>query len=696
MATRKTNKKVVDGFTKKTPSSAAKNASRNAGAAKIASTAKKISVKEALEEEPVIVSAEETNVTVIEADNLDGITPEEGLNSDAISEPETEEDALAAAIAGFADNEAEDGTTDATDTADATDTTDTTDNTAAADTTDGATTEEPLSAADITVAVNNPTEEEQAVTESDDIEALINDVSLEDPEDAKDGSKSDTNDPKRKEDPMKNAKKHAPKEAKPFRIISRILSVITTGALALLFTRVITTGALPGKYLWPALGVAAVFSAFFIFKAFRKKTHLKVLGILDFLSVLLIIASIFGFLKVDEIMRFLDKNLDSGQEYSIYNVIVSKKSNYNELSDVKGQTFHSISDFVDTEKLEKAAEEQAGSKVTYEDGITSLLKNTMNSTTYVALLNSGTYEAALETNEDNTYKNNLKVIGEIKVATEKNTRDNTADLTKNSFLLYISGIDTRSGMMVDRSLSDVNIVMAVNPNTKNILMVAVPRDYYVQLHGTSGLPDKLTHAGSLGGVELSMSTIEDLLSVKFNHYLRVNFNAVVNLVDAVGGITVYSDVDYNITAHTNSSCVFRPGNNDVNGACALAFARERYAYASGDRHRGENQEQVIEKIFNKLTSSSTLISKYSDILNALSGSFETSLATSDITSLVNMQLSNMSKWTITSYNLNGSTGPAYTYSYPSQQLSVMFPDQSTIDTAKQKLTAVLTGTAEAK
>ena len=498
---------------------------------------------------------------------------------------------------------------------------------------------------------------------------------------------------KKSEKPMKQSAKKMPAKALPFRVISRILALATTGAVVALAVRVITTGVVPNKYLIPGLAIAAVILFFYIFKAFRRKTHVWMLIILDIIGLALAAASVFGFIKVAETMSFLDNNFDTGAEYSIYNVIVQKDSNYLTLDDVRGKTFNSISDFVDTEKLEKAAKEQADATIAYADGVTSLLKSTIDDPSYIALLNSGTYDAALEADEGNLYSSNLKVIGEIRVEVEKKEEISKTDLTKDSFVVYISGIDTRSGMMLDRSLSDVNIVMAVNPETKHILMVSIPRDYYVQLHGTTGLKDKLTHAGATGGLELSMATIEDLLNIKFNRYVRVNFNFVINLVDAVGGITVYSDVNYTFkTLHpSDQSCTFYPGNNNVNGACALGFARERYAYSDGDRHRGRNQEQVIEKIFNKLTSSSTLISKYSDILNALSGSFDTNISTSDITSLANMQLSDMAQWTIESYNLDGQTGGGYTYSYPSQVLSVMYPDEATVETAKQKIQAVLTG-----
>ena len=488
-----------------------------------------------------------------------------------------------------------------------------------------------------------------------------------------------------------NAKDRSRGNAKPFRIISRLLAIGTAVAVAALAVRIATTGIVPNKYLIPGIVISAAVLIFYLFKAFRNKTRIPVLIILNLIGIVISVASVFGFIKIDETMAFLNNNFTDNKEYSIYNVIVNKKSNYNSLSDVKGKAFHSISDFIDTEKLESAVKDQASATVAYEDGITSLLNNALNDTTYIALLNSGTWDATLDTEDGKKYNEGLKIIGEIKVEVEKKKNTSTSNLTEQSFTVYLSGIDTRSGLMLDRSLSDVNMVITVNPKTKNILMSTIPRDYYVQLHGTTGLPDKLTHAGSLGGIELSMETIDDLLNINFDRYIRVNFNFVIDLVNAIGGITVYSDVDHDITAWTDSSCTFHPGNNQVDGRCALAFARERYAYSDGDRHRGRNQEQVIQKIFEKVTSSSTLISKYSSILDALSGSFDTDITTDDITSFANMQLSDMAKWNINTYNLDGTGGMAYTYSYPNQKLYVMFPDVNTVDTAKQKIQEVLTG-----
>ena len=222
-------------------------------------------------------------------------------------------------------------------------------------------------------------------------------------------------------------------------------------------------------------------------------------------------------------------------------------------------------------------------------------------------------------------------------------------------------------------------------------MVNVPRDYYVQLHGKTGLKDKLTHAGMNGGVQLSKATMEDIFGLEINYYVRVGFNAVIKLVDAVfpEGIVINNDQNYSIRCWTDQSCVFKPGDNKVKGRCALAFARERHAYSTGDRHRGENQQQVIQLLFNKLSSTKSLLTNYDKIMKALEGTFDTNLSTDNITSLIQFQLDDMRGWEFETANVTGSDASSETYSFPKQKLYVMIPNQESINEAKAKIEGIL-------
>ncbi len=264
------------------------------------------------------------------------------------------------------------------------------------------------------------------------------------------------------------------------------------------------------------------------------------------------------------------------------------------------------------------------------------------------------------------------------------TEAKPVDVKQEPFLLYLSGSDSREGL-TEKTRSDVNIVIAINPETHKMLMVSIPRDAYVQLHGTTGPKDKLTHAGTYG-IDMSRQTIEDLLGVEINYTAKTTFETVEKLVDIVGGIDINSDA--NFMAYTDKDCVFSKGVQHVDGKCALAFSRERKSYSRGDRHRGENQEQVIELLFEKMLEPENL-KNYTGILSAIEGTFATNLSYDEITNFAKQQLAEMAEWEVESYNLDGTGAYAETYSMGSQPLYVMELDEKTIETAKEKITEII-------
>ena len=252
-----------------------------------------------------------------------------------------------------------------------------------------------------------------------------------------------------------------------------------------------------------------------------------------------------------------------------------------------------------------------------------------------------------------------------------------------SYILYISGIDTY-GNINDRSRSDVNILVVVNPSTGKILLVNTPRDFYVQLAGTTGLKDKLTHSG-VYGINVSVGTMQDLYGITINYYLRINFSSLVTVIDALGGVDVNSAYNFSYGGYT-----FTTGMNHLNGAAALAFSRDRHDFAEGDRTRGENQERVIEGVINKLEDPSVLMN-YQQILSGIQSSIQTSMPPDVISQQVKQQLTTNQKWNVTATSVTGSDSLSYTYSYPNQRLYVMVPDQSTVDAAKAQIQSTLNG-----
>ena len=263
-------------------------------------------------------------------------------------------------------------------------------------------------------------------------------------------------------------------------------------------------------------------------------------------------------------------------------------------------------------------------------------------------------------------------------------------ITKEPFVIYLSGVDTR-GELTENARSDVNILAAVNPVTKRVALVNTPRDYYVDLAGTSS-KDKLTHAG-LYGVETSMETLGNLYGVNVDHYIRINFAGFISIIDALGGVDVYSDQAFTSVGSPGyyDPTTFVEGWNHLDGKSALAFARERHAFASGDIQRGINQMKVIDAMLNKIKSPALLMG-FSKIMDAASDCFVTSFSQDQISALVRMQLSDFAEWDIESYTVTGtSSSSTKCYSAKGQKLYVMKPDDSSVNKAREMIASVLGG-----
>ena len=387
---------------------------------------------------------------------------------------------------------------------------------------------------------------------------------------------------------------------------------------------------------------------------------------------------LYGANYLNNTVSFIKEANSIKEEINKYYVVVLDKSEYKEIDDINNKKVGYI------ENTPEEVFNKIDVELDYNSYSNQLeLYKDLDIKKIEAILVSDSYMDIMTEEVDN-FKENTRVLYTIDIHKKIEGINKSVETNKESFTIYISGIDTY-GSIGNVSRSDVNILVTVNPNTGKILLTSIPRDYYVILHGTTGYKDKLTHAG-LYGINMSVSTIEDLIDIDINYYVRVNFNTLIKVIDEIGGIDIYSDTDF--IAWTDESCKFSQGMNSVGGKCALAFSRERYAYQSGDRHRGQNQQAVISAIIKKVNTDRNLILKYNDILDSLSGTFQTNMQFEDITSFIKNQINNNISWDIESISLDGYDSSNYTYSYSGSKLYVMEPNYNTVENAKNKILEV--------
>lgn len=294
------------------------------------------------------------------------------------------------------------------------------------------------------------------------------------------------------------------------------------------------------------------------------------------------------------------------------------------------------------------------------------------------------YRSMLQVNHE-AFNDETKVIASYTYDAKLEVTTKKTDVTEKPFSVYVTGIDVY-GSLKTISRSDVNLIVTVNPKTKQILMTSIPRDCEIELH-SNGKLDKLTHTGNYGTSE-TINTIQDLLDMDINYFVRTNFSGMTNIVDALGGITVESDEDF-ITLHGNYHIT--EGINEMDGDKALCFVRERKRLKLGDFARGRNQQKVLKALMDKALSPK-IITNFDNVLSALEGTFETDMSGDEIRSLLNMQLNDMADWNIINVQIEGEYYDCYdTYSMKGIKSDVMKPFESHIERVRKLINKVEEG-----
>ena len=476
------------------------------------------------------------------------------------------------------------------------------------------------------------------------------------------------------------------------------LFLLLAASLAL-YIRLMATGMLSNLYLIILMMVLIVLNAVSVIVQLplrRNKAGKLIMGIV---SLLLSGAMLYGVVAVNSVQSALSKIVGKMTETEITEVRVMNDNPATSMGDTRGYTFGYIAD-ADTKNTQSILDEISKSFGTIKskgyDSMTALADALYDDEVDAILINQGYVDLLTEKDGYTDFRDQTRVLYTYTTTHEVDPIVPNTSITKEPFVVYCSGIDARVDDISAKSRSDVNILAVVNPTTKQILLVNTPRDYYLPL-ARNGELDTLTHAG-LYGIDESMKVLGNLYGVQADYYVRVNFAGLVKIVDALGGVDIESDANFSCVPmetpdgngdYTYQKYSFTKGINHVNGSQALAFARERKAFADGDNRRGQHQMTVIKAIVNKACSSAVL-TKYQELLKAASDAFITNMPYADISSLVQMQLGDMADWNITTYAVSGEGSTEYCYAL-GDKAWVMIKDSSKVNTAKNMIQQVING-----
>ena len=467
----------------------------------------------------------------------------------------------------------------------------------------------------------------------------------------------------------KNSKKKTKKKSTISKLISTIFLILSFTLLFLL----INLKVLPNKYLLPIIGSIVVinFISFCLLKYSKSK-------IIKFVFILLCLGMSYGVYSLFNTKNILSSmNID--YKLNNYVVLVNNYSNYNNIDDLNNKVIGILEDDKNSIKNIKIKYE----KREFNDVI-SVVNSLFDNDVDGIILEESYYDMLCEEDSNiNNLKSKVRIIYKFNYKSKISNITKDVNTSKDNFTIYVSGIDTY-GSIASSSRSDANMLVTVNPTTHQILLISIPRDYYVDLVGKNG-KDKLTHSG-IYGIDTTVKSVEKLLSIDINYYYKINFTSLINIVDSLGSVDVYSKYSF----ISKDGYKYSEGYNKVNGKEALSFVRERKAFSAGDRVRNINQQAMVEALFRKVTNPNILV-KYNSLLGSIKNNFVTNMPEKSLTNLIKNQLDSNAKWNITPYSLDGTNSREYTYSYKANSLYVMIPNNDTIENAKELIKQVYNG-----
>lgn len=472
----------------------------------------------------------------------------------------------------------------------------------------------------------------------------------------------------------------------------------------ILYTVLLKINILGLKYMIP---IAIVLIVLCIIKGFillHKKLKKKIKIFFSVTTTLLLIA--FIVLSVVLLNAFSSvKNIFSTRSYVDYSVMVKKESNYKELEDIDKK----IIGFYQDDNYHERAEKRLSTKIEAEYiGYSSLeeLEDALLSEEIDALMILDSYLDVIHSNdieevegqeetpvkEEDNFKDKTRVIYTFKLTIDNSKKEKDIDLENGSFVVFVSGQDSYASSVSESSRSDVNLLMAVNLKTRQILLVSIPRDYYINIHGKNAY-DKLTHI-SIYGSDTASQSLGDIMDVEVPYYVKFNFTTFMKAIDYMLPLDVYSDFDFTTGVYDQTignSYTFSKGYNHItSGEMALQFVRARKNFSEGDRQRGINQSRMLRAVINKAATPQVLL-KYNDVLKSLDGTFLTNISDDSIIEIVKYVINHNGKFKISSYSLDGYDSMRACYSSGSQLLYAMLPNEDSVNQASLYIKDVLEG-----
>ena len=416
----------------------------------------------------------------------------------------------------------------------------------------------------------------------------------------------------------------------------------------------------------------------------------KTVIFLSFIALLIAAVSLVGSLTINKVYGILDSMSKDKILYTTNMILLNDKefSNtedfkvgiLNNETDVEGNILPK--EYIKYEKLKV--------NVTEYDSNFELLEKLYNGELDAIFITSN-YVIKFEGYD--AYKN---IENEVKVQFTYSKEMKNQDYIENPgtvdkpFTVLIMGVDSTSDVLNANQAfnGDTLMLMSFNPNTLNATVFSIPRDTYVPIACLKGESSKINSSAAYGSTCV-INTIENLVDIKIDYYVKINFKGVVDLVNALDGIDITVPEKINFCEQNSKrskkpedlQCI-KSGFQHMNGEQALAFARHRHTLPAGDFQRVQHQQLVVEAIANSAKNLKN-VDAFFKVLDSISANIDTNMSTNQMMNLYNVGKSmifsgnsgsmiNIQKTYLTGYDLtmyvNNLRSSVYTFQYYEQSL----------------------------
>ncbi len=438
------------------------------------------------------------------------------------------------------------------------------------------------------------------------------------------------------------------------KITITIFNIITILSAIFLIVSIYMISGIENTIRYIAIGLIFLINIIMILvvrKLAKNKKSLKIISIIISI-ILIIIQAILGYFILKTYSTLNNMNKDKITYTSV--IVTKNNSKIENIENLKDKKIGIVADktsidgyIIGLEIIKEKNLDKNSTIVEYTD-FSSLVKDLYNKKIEAMIIGKNYPSMFKNTDNYKNIENETKIIYEksktlSKQEIAKYTGDemlnfNTSEKIDKPFTMLVMGIDSTANTLSKNATGNGDALMMVtfNPKTLNATIFSIPRDTYVPIACFENQKEnKITHA-AWNGESCMIKTIENFTGINIDYYVKINFQGVVKLVEALNGITVDVPLDFcesnskRSTKENNLICL-KKGPSTLNGEQALALARHRKTLTTGDLQRGINQQLVVQGILNKLKSVKSA-NQMLNILDTISQNMDTNFTTKQILS----------------------------------------------------------------